>query len=322
MVHAEPDVTRAAIQAIANGAVSGLSPTLEVEVAERFCGVIPCAERVLFLKTGADAVSAAVRIARTYTNRDVVIGSGYFGWHDWWSDKPGVPKGTKQNYRPVPFDDVPALERAVAEAGSSLAAIVLEPVVEQLPSKEWIERARALCDKSGAVLVFDYGYPQEELWAPWRSTGTLLCFYRHTAHEDPFIRSELVLEFGGALSGEHGDGLVRSPFQQKMYGPALYGAFCELKRTFDPTGLFNPGKIVEAPPLTENLRFGPRYVTRAVETALDFSDFGSLSQAAEQCGGVGACRKKLSGTMCPSYRVTHDEQHVSEARGADAGLHP
>ena len=153
--YAEPRVTRAVIEAIANGSVSGLSPAFEVEVAERFCGMIPCAEQVQFLKTGAEAVSAAVRIARTYTGRDVVIGSGYFGWHDWWSDKPGVPQGIRQYYRPVPFDDVPALERAAAEAGKSLAAIVLEPVVERLPSKEWIERARALCDESGAVLVFD-----------------------------------------------------------------------------------------------------------------------------------------------------------------------
>jgi FAD/FMN-containing dehydrogenase/Fe-S oxidoreductase len=126
--------------------------------------------------------------------------------------------------------------------------------------------------------------------------------------------SDLVLEFGGALSGEHGDGLVRSPFQQKMYGPALYQAFCELKQAFDPTGLFNPGKIVAAPPLTANLRFGPRYQTRHVETAFDFSDFGSLSQAAEQCGGVGACRKKLTGTMCPSYMATRDENDSTRGR--------
>jgi FAD/FMN-containing dehydrogenase/Fe-S oxidoreductase len=126
--------------------------------------------------------------------------------------------------------------------------------------------------------------------------------------------SDLVLEFGGALSGEHGDGLVRSPFQQKMYGQILYGAFCQLKRTFDPTGLFNPGKIVAAPPLTTNLRFGPRYQTRHMDTAFDFSDFGSLSQAAEQCGGVGACRKKLSGTMCPSYMATHDENDSTRGR--------
>jgi Fe-S oxidoreductase len=126
--------------------------------------------------------------------------------------------------------------------------------------------------------------------------------------------SDLVLEFGGALSGEHGDGLVRSPFQQKMYGPALYRAFCELKQTFDPTGLFNPGKIVEAPPLTANLRFGPHYQTRPIETAFDFSDFGGLSRAAEQCGGVGACRKKLTGTMCPSYMATRDENDSTRGR--------
>lgn len=126
--------------------------------------------------------------------------------------------------------------------------------------------------------------------------------------------SDLVLEFGGALSGEHGDGLVRSPFQQKMYGPVLYQAFRELKQTFDPTGLFNPGKIVEAPPLTANLRFGPRYQTRHIETAFDFSDFGSLSQAAEQCGGVGACRKKLTGAMCPSYMATRDENDSTRGR--------
>src|SRR5204862_6954252 len=126
--------------------------------------------------------------------------------------------------------------------------------------------------------------------------------------------SDLVLEYGGALSGEHGDGLVRSPFQQKMYGPVLYRAFCELKQTFDPTGLFNPGKIVEAPPLIDNLRFGPRYATRPIETAFDFSDFGGLSQAAEQCGGVGACRKKLTGTMCPSYIATRDENDSTRGR--------
>ncbi len=126
--------------------------------------------------------------------------------------------------------------------------------------------------------------------------------------------SDLVLEFGGALSGEHGDGLVRSPFQKKMYGPILYDAFCELKRTFDPAGLFNPGKIVEAPPLTANLRFGPRYQTRHIDTAFDFSEFGGLAQAAEQCGGVGACRKTLSGTMCPSYMATRDENDSTRGR--------
>ena len=153
--YAEPQLTRAVIETIANGSVTGLSPTLEVEVAERFCGVVPCSEKVLFLKTGAEAMSAAVRLARTYTGRDVVIGCGYFGWHDWSANAAGVPENTRANFRTVPFDDIPALEKAVAEAGSGLAAIVMEPVIERFPTKDWVARARALCDAKGAALIFD-----------------------------------------------------------------------------------------------------------------------------------------------------------------------
>ena len=86
--------------------------------------------------------------------------------------------------------------------------------------------------------------------------------------------SDLVLEFGGALSGEHGDGLVRSPFMRKMFGPVLYEAFREIKRTFDPHGILNPGKIVDAPPLTANLRYGPAYRSRAPQTWFDYSALG------------------------------------------------
>jgi len=143
------------IEAAAAGNVAGLSTVHEVELAERLCTVIPCAERVQFLKTGAEAVAAAVRIARTHTGRDVVVASGYFGWLEWASEARGVPAGARADVRRVPFDDVAALERAVAEAGSRLAAIVLEPVVERLPSAEWIARARGLCDAAGAALVFD-----------------------------------------------------------------------------------------------------------------------------------------------------------------------
>jgi glutamate-1-semialdehyde 2,1-aminomutase len=153
--YAEPELSRTVIETIANGTVTGLPPALEVEVAERFCGLVPCSERVQFVKSGADAVSAAVRIARTYTGRDVVIGCGYLGWHDWCSDAGGVPAATRALYRAVPFDDISALDAAVAAAGDKLAAIVLEPVVERLPSKEWVQRARTLCDERGAVLVFD-----------------------------------------------------------------------------------------------------------------------------------------------------------------------
>jgi len=126
--------------------------------------------------------------------------------------------------------------------------------------------------------------------------------------------ADLVLEFGGALSGEHGDGLARAPFQEKMFGPTLYQAFCQIKDTFDPDGLLNPGKIVRAPSLTANLRFGADYKTPSFETKFDFSDFGGLLQATEQCSGVGACRKNLSGTMCPSYMATKDESASTRGR--------
>ena len=126
--------------------------------------------------------------------------------------------------------------------------------------------------------------------------------------------SDLVLKYGGALSGEHGDGLVRSPFQEKMYGRVLYQAFRELKRTFDPQCILNPGKIVDAPPLSTNLRYGPGYVTPGVATTFDFAADGGLLPAAELCAGVGACRKKREGTMCPSFQATRDEKDSTRGR--------
>jgi FAD/FMN-containing dehydrogenase/Fe-S oxidoreductase len=126
--------------------------------------------------------------------------------------------------------------------------------------------------------------------------------------------ANLVLEFGGALSGEHGDGLVRSPFMRQMFGDALYEAFREIKRTFDPNNIFNPGKIVDAPPMTSNLRFGAGYQSPNPQTFFDYSEFGGMGGAVEMCSGVGACRKKLNGTMCPSYMATRDEADSTRGR--------
>lgn len=126
--------------------------------------------------------------------------------------------------------------------------------------------------------------------------------------------AELVLEYGGALSGEHGDGLVRSPFMRQMFGDALYEAFRDIKRTFDPHNIFNPGKITDAAPVTSNLRFGAGYVSPNPQTFFDYSDWGGMGGAVEMCSGVGACRKKLSGTMCPSYMATRDEADSTRGR--------
>jgi FAD/FMN-containing dehydrogenase/Fe-S oxidoreductase len=126
--------------------------------------------------------------------------------------------------------------------------------------------------------------------------------------------SDLVLKYGGSMSGEHGDGLVRSCWNEKMFGSRLYGAFREVKRAFDPNGMMNPGKIVDAPMMTENLRIGPLYHAEEPQTHFDFSSQGGFSRAIEMCNGVGQCRKKLVGTMCPSYMATLDEADTTRGR--------
>ncbi|HVQ42825.1 MAG TPA: FAD-linked oxidase C-terminal domain-containing protein, partial [Vicinamibacterales bacterium] len=126
--------------------------------------------------------------------------------------------------------------------------------------------------------------------------------------------ADLVLMYGGALSGEHGDGLVRSPFMERMFGAELYGAFRQIKRTFDPDGLFNPGKIVDAPPIATNLRYGGGYRTEPVATTFDYEPNGGFAAAVEMCSGLGACRKANAGTMCPSFMATRDEAHSTRGR--------
>ncbi len=153
--YADADVVAAVSAAAARGNVAGLSHVLEIEIAERLVELIPCAERVRFLKTGAEGVAAAVRIARAHTTRDRVLGCGYFGWLGWWSAADGVPLGECADFESIPFDDADALERAARAAGDSLAAIVIEPVVERAPGAEWLAAARRACDAVGAVLIFD-----------------------------------------------------------------------------------------------------------------------------------------------------------------------
>jgi FAD/FMN-containing dehydrogenase/Fe-S oxidoreductase len=125
---------------------------------------------------------------------------------------------------------------------------------------------------------------------------------------------DLVLEFDGAMSGEHGDGLARSHFNAKLYGPALYDAFRQVKRAFDPKNLMNPGKIVDAPAMTESLKISPQYKAWEPRTTLDFGAQGGFARAVEMCSGMGECRKKLDGTMCPSYMGTLDEEHSTRGR--------
>ena len=126
--------------------------------------------------------------------------------------------------------------------------------------------------------------------------------------------TDLVLQYSGTISSEHGDGRARSPFLERMYGPTLMGAFRRLKAAFDPDNRMNPGNIVDSPGILENLRYGVSYKTWEPKTLLDFSEQGGFAAAVEMCNGVGACRKKLEGTMCPSYMATRDEEHSTRGR--------
>ena len=125
--------------------------------------------------------------------------------------------------------------------------------------------------------------------------------------------AELVVEFGGSLSGEHGDGIVRGAFIEKMFGERMVDAFRETKRIFDPDGLLNPGKIIDTPEFADNLRLSPATVNLTPVEGLDFSAEGGFARAAELCNGQGACRK-FDGGMCPSFQVTHDEEHSTRGR--------
>ena len=128
--------------------------------------------------------------------------------------------------------------------------------------------------------------------------------------------AELVKQYKGAYSGEHGDGLVRSEWIAPFFGPKLTRAFEEIKDLFDPKGLLNPGKIVRPTKQDDRtlFRFRPGYATVKVHTALDWSEWGGFDKAVEMCNNNGHCRKFDAGTMCPSYRVTRDEQHLTRGR--------
>jgi len=127
---------------------------------------------------------------------------------------------------------------------------------------------------------------------------------------------EIVAEYEGSHSGEHGDGFVRSEFIEKMQGPRLAAAFREIKQRFDPEGLFNPGKIVDPPKLDDRelYRFKPDYAPLEIDTGLDWSPWGGLLGAAEMCNNNGTCRSLMAGVMCPSFRATKDETHVTRGR--------
>ncbi|HVY04534.1 MAG TPA: FAD-linked oxidase C-terminal domain-containing protein [Burkholderiales bacterium] len=161
-------------------------------------------------------------------------------------------------------------------------------------------------------------------WYAHASVGTLhvrpvLDMRREGATKMRAIAEEacaMVKQYKGAYSGEHGDGLVRSEWIEPILGRRLTAALEEIKDLFDPKGLMNPGKIVHPSRMDDRslFRFKPDYQVRKMDTALDWSEWGGFGPAVEMCNNNGHCRKFDAGTMCPSYRATGDEKHLTRGR--------
>jgi Fe-S oxidoreductase len=191
-----------------------------------------------------------------------------------------------------------------------------------------------------AIPVENLGTFVRELDKILAAHGTIGAYYAHasagTLHVRPLldlrsgegVRSlrsiaeatlVLTLQLGGAMSSEHGDGLVRSEFLEATYGPALVEAMRAIKRAADPHNLLNPGKILDTPPLDTHLRYGTDYRSEGWQSTLDFTSQGGLVGAIEQCNGAGVCRKTLSvveggGVMCPSFQATGIEMFSTRGR--------
>jgi FAD/FMN-containing dehydrogenase/Fe-S oxidoreductase len=175
----------------------------------------------------------------------------------------------------------------------------------------------------------------EELSAFIDGTDTRAVYYAHASagclHIRPFINTkdeaevrkmqriaegslDLVKKYGGCVSSEHGDGIVRGWANPEILGEDLYAACCEMKQIFDPTNVLNPDRVVNAPPMTDHLRMGPSYDTLSFDAQFDWSAEGSYAAAIEKCNGNGACRKLGSGTMCPSFMATREEEDSTRGR--------
>jgi len=198
-------------------------------------------------------------------------------------------------------------------------AFVEDTAVEPAKLASYANRFRQILDSHGLTAGF-YGHcsvgclhirPFVDLSAPGQPE-----LMRAVAEE---VR-ELVLEYGGVNSSEHGDGLARSEFNRRVFGDGLYAAMQETKRLFDPGNRMNPGKIVNAPAMTDHLRDAARPPTQPLATRLRFDTPGGMRGAADRCMNIGLCRKASAGVMCPSYMATRDEEHSTRGR-ANALLH-
>lgn len=240
------------------------------------------------------------------------------------------------------------LERRLRQERAPVAAII-PALTPQMQANVWTVRKAGLGlmmsikgDYKPIPFIEDAAVPVEHL-AEYvtrveqfcNDLGTKVAYYAHASagciHIRPLINAKLAGEvaklpqivqfsvgllgqYGGSLSSEHGDGRARSWLNEAFFGKPLYDLYCQVKGIFDPHRILNPGTVVEGGPMTENLRYGPAYQVVPLHEHLDFSSDMGFHRAIEMCNGAGNCRKRTTGTMCPSFMVTREEEHSTRGR--------
>ncbi|MGS2586652.1 FAD-linked oxidase C-terminal domain-containing protein [Streptomyces hebeiensis] len=228
----------------------------------------------------------------------------------------------------VAFSDDPERERKMLKAREAGLGVTARPPDERETWEGWEDSAvppERLGDylRDLKKLFEEFGYDHPSLYGHFGQgcVHTRIPFGLKTAEgvaafrEFLFRAADLVVSYGGSLSGEHGDGQARGELLPRMFGERLVGAFGEVKALFDPDNLMNPGKVVAPYRTTDRLRLGPHWSPRGHATRFGYPDDDhSFTRAVMRCVGIGNCRTRTGGVMCPSYRATGEEEHSTRGR--------
>ncbi|MCR4466219.1 FAD-binding and (Fe-S)-binding domain-containing protein [Burkholderia sp. SCN-KJ] len=296
-----------AIEGLDRGIIRGLQARgLKAEEI----ALLPAGDAWVVLEFGADTADEALRQAH---EADAYFGAGHAG-----PRVTGMVVESRSQQQKI---------WSIRETGASAVALSIDPskpdpiagwedaAVDPLRLGDYLREFQALVDRYGyetclyghfgdgcvhARITFDIR--TAEGVATWRN------FLREAA--------QLVVDFGGSLSGEHGDGQAKAEFLPIMYGPEIMQAMAEFKEIWDPANRLNPGKVVNAYRVDENLRMGPAYKPVTLATRLTFTsrEGNGMQRAVERCIGMGKCRSHDGGTMCPSYRATREEKFSTRGR--------
>jgi len=310
-----PSVTRAAVEAAERGAIGSLAPVEEELLAAELGAVMPALEQVRFLKTGAEAVAAAVRLARVATGRDRVLGCGYHGWLDWCSHESGVPAAVRALYDEIPFNDIERATASIRHAGDGLAAVVLEPVINAAPDPNWLRTIRAEANRLGALVIFDeiktaFRVAPAGAAARWGGDPDLIVLGKALANGYPLAA------VGGSrrLMGRVGETWISSTMATEFVSLAAARATLEVVREVNlPARLAETGAglLIGLERLARNYPSCVAGVDGIAEMcSLRFSDSRLSSRVAVECARRGLLFKRIAYNFVSLAHQPADVEHA------------